>query len=373
MPRGSRRSGYRPTGVTAIRRHHRRKVRPNAGAHPHRPVALALGAQRALQIALGSIWVADGALQLQPFMFGRSFVTQIIIAPNAIGQPAFVAGPVTFMANLIEPRVALFNAFAATIQLLIGLGLIYRPTVKAALLASFGWALGVWWVGEGLGGLFTGTASPLTGAPGAALLYVVAGMIVWPRAACHTGSAAAGGVLGERGARGAWAVLWVGFAALWLSPANRAPDAVHDAIANAPSGAGWLTSIHSSVATLTAGHGLAMAIIAAGMSAAIGLAVLLDRWTRPLLALSVLVALIYFVIGQGMGGILTGSGNDPNTGPLLILLAASLYPSHRSRQPLGSGIRSPDGEPNTSRRHRRVGRIARPADRVRVPDVASRW
>jgi hypothetical protein len=53
---------------------------------------------------------------------------------------------------------------------LIGPGLIYRPTVKVALLASFGWSLGVWWIGEGLGGLSTGTASPLTGAPGAALL-----------------------------------------------------------------------------------------------------------------------------------------------------------------------------------------------------------
>ena len=37
---------------------------------------------------------------------------------------------------------------------------------------------------EALGGLLIGTASPLTGAPGAALLYVLAGLIAWPRAAC---------------------------------------------------------------------------------------------------------------------------------------------------------------------------------------------
>lgn len=63
------------------------------GPRGYRLVA-GIGVQRALQIALGVIWLTDGALQLQPFMFGSSFVTQII-APNAVGQPAFVAGPVT--------------------------------------------------------------------------------------------------------------------------------------------------------------------------------------------------------------------------------------------------------------------------------------
>jgi hypothetical protein len=282
-----------------------------------------LGAQRRLQIALGLIWLADGALQFQPFMFGRSFVTNVI-APNAVGQPGFVAGPVTLFARVIEPRVVVFNLFAATVQVLIGLGLIYRPTVKPALIASFGWALGIWWIGEGLGGLFTGTASPLTGAPGPALLYVLAGLIMWPRSVPDTDAAA--GALGERGARRAWAALWLGSVALWLLPGNRAAGAVHDAIASAPSGAGWLSSIHSSLAAATAGRGLALAIIAASLSAAIGLLVLADRWRRPALALSIAIAVVYSVVGQGMGGVLTGQGTDPGTGPLLILLAASLYP-----------------------------------------------
>ena len=147
---------------------------------------LTLGAQRKLQIALGLIWLIDGALQLQPFMFGRAFVTQII-APNETNQPGFVAAPIRLMAHLIEPRIALFNLVAVAIQVLIGIGLIYRPTVKPALLTSFGWALGVWWIGEGLGGLFTGAVSPLTGAPGAALLYVLAGLIAWPRVRWQTG------------------------------------------------------------------------------------------------------------------------------------------------------------------------------------------
>ena len=228
-----------------------------------------MGAQRKLQIALGLIWLMDGALQLQPFMFGRAFVTQII-APNETGQPGFVAAPIRLIAHLVEPRVALFNLFAVAIQVLIGFGLIYRPTVKPALLASFGWALGIWWIGEGLGGLFTGTASPLTGAPGAALLYVLAGLIAWPQGRWQTGRTAPGGLLGERGARTVWALLWLGSAALWLLPANRTDTAVHDAIANAPSGTRWLSSIHSTLAAATTGHGTAIAVGAASLSAAVG-------------------------------------------------------------------------------------------------------
>ncbi|MBV8221604.1 MAG: hypothetical protein JO325_24330 [Solirubrobacterales bacterium] len=279
------------------------------------------------------IWLIDGALQLQPFMFGRGFVTQII-APNEVDQPGFFAGPIRLAAHLIEPRMVMFNLFAATIQLLIGIGLIYRPTVKAALLTSFGWALGIWWIGEGLGGLFTGHASPLTGAPGAALLYLLAGLIAWPRDRSRTATTAAGGLLGERGARIAWALLWLGFAALWLLPANRSDTAVHDAIANAPSGSRWLSSIESTAAAAAAGHGVPIALSAAILSAAIGLAVLLAACPKPTLVLSTAIALGYFVVGQGLGGVLTGSGTDPGTGPLIALLAVSIYPLQRTGRPL---------------------------------------
>ena len=303
-----------------------------------------LGAVRKLQIALGLIWLIDGALQLQSFMFTRAFVTQII-TPNETGQPGFVAAPIRLAAHLIEPRIVLFNLFAATIQLLIGVGLIYRPTVRAALLTSFGWALSVWWIGEGLGGLFTGTASPLTGAPGAALLYVLAGLMAWPHPRGRTGRIAPAGLLGERGARIAWALFWLGSAALWLLPVNRADGTVHDAIANAPAGASWLSSLHSTFAAAATGHGTAIAVGAAGLSAAVGLSVLLGRWAKLALALSTVIALIYLVVGQGIGGILTGSGTDPGTGPLIILLAIAIYPLHRDGRPLislpGGATRNP--------------------------------
>ncbi|MDE3133459.1 MAG: hypothetical protein KGL15_05285 [Acidobacteriota bacterium] len=279
--------------------------------------------QRRLQIALGLLWLLDGVLQLQPFMFTAAFATQIIAA-NAVGQPELVAAPIRLAAQLIEPHVALFNVFAAATQLSIGLGLLHRRTVRVALAGSFVWALGVWWTGEGLGGLLTGTASPLTGAPGAALLYILVGLIVWPRVASGSGLALADGLPGRRGARIAWALLWAGLAALWLAPANRAAGAVHDAITAAPSGARWLSAIQSSAATAAAGHGPEIAISAAILSAAVGLSGLSKRFARPTLTVSIAIALIYFLIGQGMGGILTGSGTDLGSGPLLILLALAV-------------------------------------------------
>jgi hypothetical protein len=322
-------SSHRPAAIVAAGRSSRDGWR-RIGLAGHARSRRAPGAGRPLQVALGLIWLADGVLQVQPFMFTRSFATQII-APNTVGQPGFVAWPVKLAENLIEPRVTLFNALAATLQVLIGLGLIVRPTVKIALLASLAWALGVWWIGEGLGGLFTGSASPLTGAPGAALLYVAATLILWPRSRPQL----VGGLLGRRGALAAWAILWLGSAALWLLPANRSAEAVHNQIANAPSGAAWLSSLQAHLATAAAGDGLLIAIVAATLSAAIGLAMFLDRSARLSLLLTVALALIYFAIGQGMGGVLTGSGTDPGTGPLLIMLALAVYATRHPHQPSG--------------------------------------
>jgi hypothetical protein len=38
-------------------------------------------------------------------------------------------------------------------------------------------------------------------------------------------------------------------------------------------------------------------------------------------------------LAEGLGGILTGSGTDPNTGPLLALLALAFWPAAAPRGP----------------------------------------
>jgi hypothetical protein len=290
-------------------------------ATPAVPARTITPARRRLQIALGLLWLLDGALQLQPFMFTKGLATQILL-PTTAGQPAPLAAAITSAAHLVEPHVALFNGFAALVEVLIGLALLWRPTVRIGLLVSFAWALGVWALGEGFGMLLTGDASPLTGAPGAALLYLLLGLVVWPSAASHLSEA---GALERRVARIAWGALWLGFAALWLEPANRSPAAVHDQIAAAPAGAHWLSALLSNAAGATAGHGTAIALAGVAVSAAIGLGVLAGRAPRLLLALSLLVALAYWVLGQGLGGLLTGTATDPNSAPLLMLLAVAVH------------------------------------------------
>jgi hypothetical protein len=282
---------------------------------------------RLAQVTLGLIWLIDGALQFQPYMFGKTFITGVI-DPNAVGQPAIIAEPITWIANLIAPHVTVFNAFAATVQVAIGLGLLYRRTVKPALVASFVWALGIWFTGEGLGMILTGNASPLTGWPGAALLYVVAGLMCWPRTgknAAVTTPVKRFGLVGERGARRAWAALWLGSAALWLLPANDGAGSVHDAIAAVPSGVGWLTSLLNGVASAAAGHGTEIAVVMSVLSAIVGIGVLRGRSMRPFLALGIGISLVYWVFGQGLGGVFTGQATDVNAAPLVMVIGTMLY------------------------------------------------
>jgi hypothetical protein len=278
----------------------------------HLRAYFASDSRRAFQTALGLIWLLDGALQFQPFMYSKGFIA--VLAGTAAGQPHWLASSIDWVANITQQNMTLFNTLFALIQVSIGLGLLCRRTVKPALALSLAWALGVWWFSEGFGMLFAGTAAPLTGAPGAALLYAIVGLLVWP-------GERAGGLLGARGARAVWVTLWLVMAWAWLLGPNSGANATTNAIMAAPGG-GWLHSLQSSVASGAEGHGLVVALVLALLSAAIGVAVA-TNW-RPMLFIALAIALNagYWVIGQGFGGIFyTNSATDPNAGPLFILLA----------------------------------------------------
>ncbi|MHB1500425.1 MAG: hypothetical protein ACYCYK_04535 [Candidatus Dormibacteria bacterium] len=285
--------------------------------------------QRVVQVLLGLAWLADGALQLQPAMFGRGFVTGVLL-PSANGNPALVAGAVRGMANFVEPHIAVWNAVFAATQLAIGAGLLLRRTVRPALLGSFAWSLLVWVFAEGLGGLLTGTASPLTGAPGAVLLYVLIGLWAWPErapgASVGRADSASRGPVRETGTRIAWAVLWVGGALLFLQPANLVPGALRATVSQAGMGQpAWLAGALARVADLIGSHGTLLTLGLAAAMATVGIGVGLRWHDSALLGLAAFLALAIWVCGEGFGGILTGLGTDPNTGPLLALLAFALY------------------------------------------------
>jgi hypothetical protein len=323
------------------------------------------GLRRGLQITLGVLWLADGALQLQPFMFGRGFVNQILM-PAYMGSPAGVTGPALAVTRLILHAPAAWNAAFAITQLLLGAGLLWRPAVRAALAGSVVWALAVWWFGEGLGGVLSRMASPLTGAPGAVILYALLAVLAWPLARstmqASTGQAssgqartegadrrdegpvAAGSPLGLTGARVAWLVLWGSFAYFILQAANRAPGAVRNTFAGLTAGEpGWVAAMDRGVASAAGGHGLAISIGLAVVFVAAGLGVFWPATTRPALVLSVIVALAIWVLGENFGAIATGQGTDPNTGLLLVALAAAFWPL--TRRPAAPVLPGHDQEP----------------------------
>jgi hypothetical protein len=318
------------------------------------------GPRRGLQITLGLLWLADGAFQLQPFMFGRGFVNQILM-PAYMGSPAGVTGPALAVTRLILHAPAAWNAAFAITQLLLGAGLLWRPAVRAALTGSVVWALAVWWFGEGLGGVLSGMASPLTGAPGAVILYALLAVLAWPVASStmrassgqartegadrrDVGPVAAGSPLGLTGARVAWLVLWGSFAYFILQAADRAPGAVRNTFAGLTAGEpGWIAAMDRGVASAAGGHGLAISIGLAVVFVAAGLGVFWPATTRPALVLSVIVALAIWVLGENFGAIATGQGTDPNTGLLLVALAAAFWPL--TRRPAAPVLPGHDQEP----------------------------
>jgi hypothetical protein len=284
--------------------------------------------RRGLQLALGVVWLIDGMLQLQQFMFtpgAKGFSGMLASVAN--GNPKPVASSITWSASVVDHHTVAANTAFAAIQILIGLGIAWRRTVKPALALSVVWALSVWWFGEGLGGVLHGTGTPLAGGPGAVLFYALLAVVLWPTSAGDSPFAAAG-VIGARAARGVWAVIWAFLALLCLLGSGRAPSGVHDVIGTENSGQpGWLSAIDRHVASAVSGDGLAVAVVFAALFLVIGASVYFPSWAaRATLAVAIAVAVAIWVVTENFGMILAGGATDPNSGPLLVLLALSFWP-----------------------------------------------
>lgn len=144
-----------------------------------------LALERRLTALLGLIWLVDGVLQLQSALFGHALI-DAVIAPSKDGQPAFMVRVIDFGIRALQVNLTFTNALSAGIELVIGALLLAPVSQRArrlALWGSIGWALVVWVFGEGAGAVLTGSASFFTGAPGAALLYlIVAAVLLLPEA-----------------------------------------------------------------------------------------------------------------------------------------------------------------------------------------------
>lgn len=279
--------------------------------------------RRGVQLTLGVLWLVDAALQLQPFMFTPDFARQVL-APAGQGQPAWVAGPTDYFAGLIAGHPAPLNTGFALVQLALGIGFLFPRLVRPAIVGSLAWAFGIWWFGEGLGGLATGHASLVTGAPGAVVLYVVLALAAWPATDPRDPPDPAEAAV-ARWFPAAWAVLWIGGALLQLLPSQRGTAALHDQLGSTDGVPGWLASLHHLVADVLRYGGEAPYIALVALMVLVGLAGLAGRpWRTAAAAVGAVAATAFWVLGQNVGQLYSGQATDPNTGPLIVLMALAL-------------------------------------------------
>lgn len=297
---------------------------------------------RGVQISLGLIWLLDGILQFQPYMYTHAFLADAIESTVSM-QPSWAAQSILWATHLAGRDLTLWNTLFALTQCAIGLGLIYRRTVKPALVLSFAWAFVVWWIGEGFGMILMNMGSPFMGDPGAVTLYAVIGVVAWPGRRDDGRSALGAGRFGDRGGLIAWSAVWLVSVAIWIEALTRPAYSIAGALREASGDSmPWLGHIQNALAESLIGDGKSIAVAFLALSLLIALGV----WTRrrrETLVLGIVLSLVYWIFGQSLGGLTTGTATDPNVGPLFVLLALALWPA--------SG--RPRSTPDLDRRSRR--------------------
>jgi hypothetical protein len=285
--------------------------------------------RRGVQVTLGVLWLMDATLQLQPYMFTTAFARQVL-APAGQDQPGWVAGPVDFFAHLIAAHPASLNTAFVLIQLALGIGFLVPRLVRPAILGSLAWSAALWWLSEGLGGLVTGHASLITGAPGAVLLYAVLASAAWPandhRSPHDSDNETVAGWLPS-----AWAILWIGGAWLEMLPNQRGGAGLRDQIGSTDGVPAWLAGLHHSAEAILSHGGNAPSITLVVVMALVGLVGLAGRpWRTAAAAAGALAAAAFWILGQNIGQLYSGQATDPNTGPLIVLMAFALAGTTRS-------------------------------------------
>lgn len=302
-----------------------------------------------VRVALGTLWILDGILQLSPTHFTAAFFGTML-RMNVAEPPNWLWNLETVFEPFVTSHAVLANACFVSLEVAIGVGLIYRCTARFALAVSIPWALSVWLFGEAAGGLFSPGDSALIGAPGAALLYAVVAVVVWPKRdtpsraepsveASPESSVGLSPSPRETLADLSWVALWLGTAALESDGLNRLPITVKsEIVSGASSQPSALAMLDHAVGGLVGVHGMYFAVVAGLVQAAIGLGILSRRTRQYALVAGIVTGCFYGIIGQNLGGIfshgalgmVTSGATDPGTGPILALLGVAIWRSRES-------------------------------------------
>ncbi len=281
-------------------------------------------ARRVLQVGLGVLWMVDGCLQLQPAMFTRALV-ESVWRPMLQGQPGWLAGLIAWSIRMAAPHLVAFNLALALTQVAIGALMVTRGAraARVGLWCSAVFAAVVWVFGEGMGQMLVPGATILAGAPGSALVYLGASVLLllpsgsWRPTAGRAAAAPAlfaGAVFVLCGLLQLQPTFWTSlglaapFGQAFMMPQpsllRQVIGATSGVVANAPV---LLNALFSA------------ALVGCGLLLSFGVG---ER--RPALTWAPLAVLgAVWLLGQDLGMLFSGMATDPNTAPALALLLGS--------------------------------------------------
>ena len=306
-------------------------VGAGAGPAPQAAAVAEPAWRRLLRVGFGLIWVFDGILQAQPKM--AVGLPSQVIEPAAASSPPWVQHVVNWAGTTWSYHPMQAGASAVWIQVGIGIWLLVAargPLSRLAGLVSVGWGLVVWVFGESFGGIFAPGLTWLFGAPGAALVYAVAGgLIALPERAWRSRR------LGQLTTAGTGLFL-IGMAVLqawpgrgfWQGISHGQPGTLAGmtgSMAQTPQ-PGFLSGWVNAFTTFDEAHGFAVNLFVVAALAVTG-AVFLSgrpRLIGPVLIGFSVLCLADWVLIEDLG-FLGGLGTDPNSMIPMALLTAAGY------------------------------------------------
>ena len=311
------------------------------------PSAAATGAaehaaRTLLRISFGLLWIFDGLLQIQQGM--------PVGLPTDVVQPAAATSP-GWVKHLVNDGTLIWtrhpiSAAAATVWIQIGVGVLLLVARRGRLSqwaagVSIAWGLVVWVFGEAFGGIFGQGQSWLFGAPGAVLLYVVAGVLIALPERVWRDKRLGRALLGVLG------VFFVGMAILQAWPGRGFWQGQRDPHATAGSLTSMvqtmsqtsqphaLSSAVSSFGSFDAQHGWFVNLVVVLALAGLGIALVIGREqvTFGALVFGSILCIAVWVFVQDLG-FLGGVGTDPNSMiPTVLLIAAGYLALTRRVEP----------------------------------------
>ncbi|UOF89828.1 hypothetical protein LSG31_18430 [Fodinisporobacter ferrooxydans] len=268
---------------------------------------------------LAAFWLLDAVLQAQPLMVTSVFVHEVLL-PAAKDQPQWLRAMMNWGIEIWEQNPITYNLITVVLQAVIGSLMVFGRRNRlgtVGLCLGAGWSLVLWVFGEGMGGLWSGGMSFMSGAPGSAFLYLVCTvMLLLPKNMWQNGQI-------QRRLRQCFAGFWLLMAILQSLPSAGfwQPGGLTTLFGNASSmpQPQFLAKPIELLAMLT----FHFPVLWNGVCVGIMLVLSYGFWKNIDSLWLMIVTGIWLLFAWWMGqdfGVLGGLGTDPNSAPVLALL-----------------------------------------------------